>query len=171
MWTISHGDCLRFVVDLFTSFLGECRRDVQSYFLMRTIRCQQPSLPASDTTNDLAKLYYTALHGASIGGPQPPYSHLNSEPSDSGRLRSLNEDFKVSNRRATFGDTQVFGDESGYFYESFRSDLLSESFGETINFVQANQSYSKDAGTVRGCTIKPPSCAGQVSEMCCWGYH
>ena len=42
----------------------------------------------------------------------------------------------------------VFGDERGYFYESFRSDVLQE-YDSKLDFVQDNQSYSHK-GILRG---------------------
>lgn len=43
---------------------------------------------------------------------------------------------------------QVFGDQRGYFFESFRQDLLDEVTGG-LSFVQDNESYST-AGVLRG---------------------
>ncbi|MES5048092.1 dTDP-4-dehydrorhamnose 3,5-epimerase [Rhizobium nepotum] len=42
-----------------------------------------------------------------------------------------------------------FGDERGYFMESFRKSLFAEAVGN-FDFVQDNQSLSADAGTIRG---------------------
>jgi dTDP-4-dehydrorhamnose 3,5-epimerase len=42
-----------------------------------------------------------------------------------------------------------FGDERGYFMESFRKSLFNEAVGN-FDFVQDNQSLSADAGTIRG---------------------
>ena len=42
-----------------------------------------------------------------------------------------------------------FGDERGYFMESFRKSLFEEAVGN-FDFVQDNQSLSADAGTIRG---------------------
>jgi dTDP-4-dehydrorhamnose 3,5-epimerase len=44
---------------------------------------------------------------------------------------------------------KIFGDERGYFTETFRNDVFAERIGPW-NFVQDNQSLSADAGTVRG---------------------
>lgn len=44
---------------------------------------------------------------------------------------------------------KVFGDERGYFFESYREDTLSSYFGEKISFIQDNQSYSTK-GVLRG---------------------
>lgn len=42
-----------------------------------------------------------------------------------------------------------FGDNRGYFMETFRQALFSENVGD-FNFVQDNQSLSAEAGTIRG---------------------
>lgn len=42
-----------------------------------------------------------------------------------------------------------FGDERGYFMESFRKSLFEEAVGN-FDFVQDNQSLSADTGTIRG---------------------
>jgi dTDP-4-dehydrorhamnose 3,5-epimerase len=44
---------------------------------------------------------------------------------------------------------KFFGDERGYFSETFRYDVFAERIGRW-NFVQDNQSLSADVGTVRG---------------------
>jgi len=49
--------------------------------------------------------------------------------------------FTVSPRR--------FGDDRGYFSETFRQDVFSEKIGD-FHFVQDNQSLSAERGTVRG---------------------
>jgi dTDP-4-dehydrorhamnose 3,5-epimerase len=46
-------------------------------------------------------------------------------------------------------EPQKFGDERGYFMETFRQSLFEEGVA-SVKFVQANQSLSRDAGTVRG---------------------
>lgn len=43
---------------------------------------------------------------------------------------------------------RIFEDSRGYFFESFRSDVL-ESLDNHVNWVQENQSYSQ-SGTIRG---------------------
>ncbi|MDH4414445.1 MAG: dTDP-4-dehydrorhamnose 3,5-epimerase [Rhizobium sp.] len=44
---------------------------------------------------------------------------------------------------------QRFGDDRGYFAETFRRDLFSQNAGD-FTFVQDNQSLSADKGTIRG---------------------
>ncbi|TDW25965.1 dTDP-4-dehydrorhamnose 3,5-epimerase [Rhizobium azibense] len=44
---------------------------------------------------------------------------------------------------------QRFGDERGYFMETFRASFFGEQIGD-VEFVQDNQSLSADVGTVRG---------------------
>jgi len=46
-------------------------------------------------------------------------------------------------------EPRVFGDERGYFFESFNRDKFEEIIGYKVNFVQDNQSYSK-YGVLRG---------------------
>ena len=46
-------------------------------------------------------------------------------------------------------DCQLYRDDRGWFYESFRQDKLEERLGERIHFVQDNQSFSRHA-TLRG---------------------
>ena len=43
----------------------------------------------------------------------------------------------------------VFKDERGYFYETFNKEKFSEITGQTVNFVQDNESYSSK-GVLRG---------------------
>ena len=44
---------------------------------------------------------------------------------------------------------QIFGDERGYFFESFNQTVFTEKTGLTVDFVQDNQSKS-DRGVLRG---------------------
>ena len=46
-------------------------------------------------------------------------------------------------------EPKVFGDERGYFFESFNVKKFEEKIGYNINFVQDNQSFSK-YGVLRG---------------------
>ncbi len=46
-------------------------------------------------------------------------------------------------------EPQVFGDNRGWFYESYSYEKLRE-LGIDIKFVQDNRSYSKEKGTLRG---------------------
>lgn len=49
-----------------------------------------------------------------------------------------------------------FGDDRGYFMETFQDKLFNDAIGETISFVQDNQSLSTLAGTVRGLHFQAP---------------
>ena len=46
-------------------------------------------------------------------------------------------------------EPRVFGDHRGYFFESWNERVLHE-LGIDINFVQDNQSFSAEQGTLRG---------------------
>ena len=46
-------------------------------------------------------------------------------------------------------EPRVFGDHRGYFFESWNERVLHE-LGININFVQDNQSFSAEKGTLRG---------------------
>ena len=46
-------------------------------------------------------------------------------------------------------EPDIFGDERGYFFESYSKQKLAD-FGITADFVQDNQSFSKEKGTLRG---------------------
>ncbi len=52
-------------------------------------------------------------------------------------------------------EPQVFGDERGYFVETYREDKLEEFLGYTINFCQDNESKSKK-GVLRGLHYQLP---------------
>lgn len=55
-----------------------------------------------------------------------------------------------------------FGDERGFFMETFRNDRFQEMVGN-VPFVQDNQSLSRDAGTVRGLHFQlPPKAQGKL---------
>lgn len=43
----------------------------------------------------------------------------------------------------------IHGDNRGYFFEAFKEEWFSQNV-ENVNFVQDNQSYSKEIGTIRG---------------------
>ncbi|MBO8093619.1 MAG: dTDP-4-dehydrorhamnose 3,5-epimerase [Prosthecochloris sp.] len=51
-------------------------------------------------------------------------------------------------------EPKVFGDERGYFFESFRQDIFEQHVGK-VNFVQDNQSKSK-YGVLRGLHFQKP---------------
>lgn len=47
-------------------------------------------------------------------------------------------------------ETKTFGDDRGYFRETWRSSLLSEMAGKEVKFCQGNESLNVRAGVVRG---------------------
>lgn len=49
----------------------------------------------------------------------------------------------------TLIEPKIFRDERGYFFESFNKKEFDEKMGQTINFVQDNESFSQK-GTLRG---------------------
>lgn len=46
-------------------------------------------------------------------------------------------------------EPKVFGDERGYFFESFRQDIFEQATGYPVNFIQDNESFSA-RGVLRG---------------------
>lgn len=50
---------------------------------------------------------------------------------------------------------KVFGDARGYFFESFRQDVLEKALGRPVNFVQDNESMSGE-GVLRGLHFQKP---------------
>lgn len=52
-------------------------------------------------------------------------------------------------------EPKVFGDERGYFYESFNAKIFEEAVGRTVNFIQDNHSSSQ-YGVVRGLHYQLP---------------
>jgi dTDP-4-dehydrorhamnose 3,5-epimerase len=50
---------------------------------------------------------------------------------------------------------KVFGDERGYFFESFNQKRFEEAVGETVNFIQDNESKSS-YGVLRGLHFQRP---------------
>jgi dTDP-4-dehydrorhamnose 3,5-epimerase len=50
---------------------------------------------------------------------------------------------------------KVFGDERGYFFESFNKKSFEEAVGETVNFIQDNESKSS-YGVLRGLHFQRP---------------
>ena len=46
-------------------------------------------------------------------------------------------------------EPKIFSDERGYFMESFNANIFQKGIGESVNFVQDNQSFSKK-GVLRG---------------------
>ena len=62
-------------------------------------------------------------------------------------------------------EPEVFGDERGYFYESFNAKKFNELIGREINFVQDNQSMS-GANIVRGLHFQnPPYAQGKLVRV------
>ncbi len=60
-------------------------------------------------------------------------------------------------------EPRLFGDDRGYFYESFRESAFNEAAGREVSFVQDNQSFSAQAGTVRGLHYQsPPFAQGKL---------
>ncbi|NNE57225.1 MAG: dTDP-4-dehydrorhamnose 3,5-epimerase [Hellea sp.] len=56
-----------------------------------------------------------------------------------------------------------FGDDRGFFSETFRHNLFTEKTGANVQFVQDNFSYSKHRGTVRGLHYQaPPFAQGKL---------
>ncbi len=59
----------------------------------------------------------------------------------------------------------VFGDERGYFFESFNAQKFNEAIGREVNFVQDNQSMS-GANIVRGLHFQnPPYAQGKLVRV------
>ena len=52
-------------------------------------------------------------------------------------------------------EIETHEDDRGYFAETYRKDLLSKSFGHTINFIQENESKSSK-GVLRGLHFQAP---------------
>ena len=52
-------------------------------------------------------------------------------------------------------EPKLIVDERGYFFESFRQDLLENFTGKNFKFIQDNQSFSK-FGTIRGLHFQKP---------------
>lgn len=60
---------------------------------------------------------------------------------------------------------KVFGDERGYFFESFNQKSLEEAAGRTLSFCQDNQSLS-NANVVRGLHFQsPPHAQGKLVRV------
>ena len=56
-----------------------------------------------------------------------------------------------------------FGDDRGYFMESFRANAFADATGVSTPFVQDNQSFSAQANTVRGLHYQsPPHAQGKL---------
>ena len=62
-------------------------------------------------------------------------------------------------------EPDVFGDDRGYFFESFNNDLFNTLAGKEVNFVQDNQSMS-GANIVRGLHFQnPPFAQGKLVRV------
>ena len=62
-------------------------------------------------------------------------------------------------------EPSVFGDERGYFFESFRQSKLDELLGENLEFVQDNESFS-NKGVLRGLHFQaPPFAQGKLVRV------
>lgn len=58
---------------------------------------------------------------------------------------------------------QKFGDDRGFFMETFKSKAFNEALGKKITFVQDNHSLSAPAGTIRGLHFQsPPHAQGKL---------
>lgn len=56
-----------------------------------------------------------------------------------------------------------FGDDRGFFSETFKQSLFNEKTGADVDFVQDNFSYSKHRGTIRGLHFQsPPFAQGKL---------
>ena len=64
-------------------------------------------------------------------------------------------------------EPKIFGDERGYFFESFRQDVFEEAVGK-VNFVQDNQSKSS-YGVLRGLHFQRPPYAQSKLVRCLKG--
>lgn len=62
-------------------------------------------------------------------------------------------------------EPRVFADERGYFFESFHKQKLEDFVGESLTFVQDNESMS-NAGVVRGLHFqRPPMAQGKLVRV------
>jgi dTDP-4-dehydrorhamnose 3,5-epimerase len=62
-------------------------------------------------------------------------------------------------------EPQVFGDERGYFYESFSQRVFDEAVGRSVTFVQDNHSSSQQ-GVLRGLHYQmPPHAQGKLVRV------
>ena len=64
-------------------------------------------------------------------------------------------------------EPKVFGDDRGFFYESFNQKSWEETTGLKTKFVQDNHSRSVK-GVLRGLALSTSSCGtGKVGALCC----
>jgi dTDP-4-dehydrorhamnose 3,5-epimerase len=75
-------------------------------------------------------------------------------------------DFKTSKIQGLLIiEPKVFGDQRGYFFESFRQDAFDEAVGFSVNFVQDNESRSSK-GVLRGLHFQmPPQAQGKLVRV------
>lgn len=66
-------------------------------------------------------------------------------------------------------EPRVFGDDRGYFYESYHAERFNKAAGRTLNFVQDNQSFSATKGTIRGLHYQSPPHAQAKLVRCLSG--
>jgi dTDP-4-dehydrorhamnose 3,5-epimerase len=60
-------------------------------------------------------------------------------------------------------EPKKYSDERGYFMETFRQNLFCENVSDDVEFVQENQSFSTNLGTIRGLHYqKPPFAQGKL---------
>ena len=62
-------------------------------------------------------------------------------------------------------EPKVFGDDRGWFFESFNAKDFSAAVGEKINFVQDNHSSSKK-GVLRGLHYQTEQTQGKLVRVC-----
>lgn len=64
-------------------------------------------------------------------------------------------------------EPKVFGDERGFFFESYNQQTFEELIGRKVTFVQDNHSKSKK-NVLRGLHFQMRrKCTGEVSSLCC----
>lgn len=64
-------------------------------------------------------------------------------------------------------EPKVFGDERGFFFESYNQQTFEELIGRKVTFVQDNHSKSKKERTQRATFSERRKCTGEVSSLCC----
>ncbi len=62
-------------------------------------------------------------------------------------------------------EPKVYGDDRGWFFESFNEKDFSDAVGQHINFVQDNHSFSK-RGTLRGLHYQLEHTQGKLVRVC-----
>lgn len=65
-------------------------------------------------------------------------------------------------------EPKVFGDERGFFFESFNQRIFEEAVGRKVEFVQDNHSKSSK-GVLRGLHYQLETlCSRKTGALCCW---